>query len=52
MSVDIIHLKYGLFLQRRFLPMFLAQFLGSFNDNLLRNGLVVMIALVVIYRTA
>ena len=24
--------------------MFLAQFLGSFNDNLLRNGLVVMIA--------
>lgn len=44
MSVDIIHLKYGLFLNRRFLPLFLAQFLGSFNDNLLRNGLVVMIA--------
>lgn len=44
MSVDIIHLRYGLFLKRRFLPLFLAQFLGSFNDNLLRNGLVVMIA--------
>jgi acyl-[acyl-carrier-protein]-phospholipid O-acyltransferase/long-chain-fatty-acid--[acyl-carrier-protein] ligase len=42
--MDIVHLKYGLFLNRRFLPMFLAQFLGAFNDNLLRNGLVVMIA--------
>lgn len=36
--------KYGLFLKRRFLPLFLATFLGSFNDNLLRNGLVVLIA--------
>lgn len=42
--MDIIHLKYGLFRSRRFLPLFAAQFLGSFNDNLLRNGLVVMIA--------
>lgn len=42
--MDIIHLKYGLFLKRRFLPIFLAQFLGAFNDNLLRSGLVVMIA--------
>lgn len=36
--------KYGLFLKRRFLPIFVAQFLGGFNDNLLRSGLVVMIA--------
>src|ERR1700760_726806 len=37
-------LKYSLFLKRRFLPLFLAMFLGAFNDNLLRSGLVVMIA--------
>lgn len=36
--------KYTLFLKRRFLPIFLAQFLGAFNDNLLRSGLVVTIA--------
>lgn len=36
--------KYGLFIKRRFAPIFLAQFLGAFNDNLLRSGLVVMIA--------
>jgi acyl-[acyl-carrier-protein]-phospholipid O-acyltransferase / long-chain-fatty-acid--[acyl-carrier-protein] ligase len=36
--------KYGLFLRRRFLPIFLSTFLGAFNDNLLRSGLVVMIA--------
>ncbi len=41
---DIPHLKYKLFLRRRFLPLFLAQFLGTFNDNMLRNGLVVLIA--------
>ncbi len=41
--MDIIHLKYGLFKTRRFLPIFLAQFLGAFNDNLLRSGLVVLI---------
>lgn len=44
MSVDIIHLKYGLFTKRRFLPLFLAQLMGAFNDNMLRNGLIVMIA--------
>lgn len=36
--------KYGLFLHRRFMPIFLATFLGAFNDNLLRSGLVVLIA--------
>lgn len=33
-----------LFASRRFLPLFLAQFLGAMNDNLLRSGLVVLIA--------
>ena len=38
------NLKYSLFLKRRFLPIFLTVFLGTFNDNLLRSGLVVLIA--------
>ncbi len=38
------NLKYSLFLRRRFWPIFLATFLGAFNDNLLRSGLVVLIA--------
>lgn len=43
-ALDIVNLKYSLFFKRRFLPIFLATFLGAFNDNLLRSGLVVMIA--------
>ena len=38
------NLKYSLFGKRRFLPIFLATSLGAFNDNLLRSGLVVLIA--------
>ncbi len=41
--MDIVYLKYGLFKTRRFLPVFIAQFLGAFNDNLLRSALVVLI---------
>lgn len=41
---DVKNLKYSLFSKRRFLPIFLATFLGAFNDNLLRSGLVVLIA--------
>lgn len=41
---DVVNRKYGLFIRRRFLPIFLATFLGAFNDNLLRSGLVVLIA--------
>lgn len=47
MELDSFHLenrKYSLFLKRRFLPIFLTSFLGVFNDNLLRSGLVVLIA--------
>ena len=29
---------------KRFLPMFLTQFLGAFNDNLFKNALVIMVA--------
>jgi MFS family permease len=47
MELENLHLKnqkYSLFACRRFLPMFLATFLGTFNDNVLRSGLVVLIA--------
>jgi acyl-[acyl-carrier-protein]-phospholipid O-acyltransferase / long-chain-fatty-acid--[acyl-carrier-protein] ligase len=47
MELETIHLenlKYSLFSKRRFLPLFLASFFGAFNDNLLRSGLVVLIA--------
>lgn len=47
MELEGLHLeklKYSLFLRRRFFPIFLATSLGAFNDNLLRSGLVVMIA--------
>ncbi len=47
MELDGLHLeklKYSLFLKRRFVAIFLATFLGAFNDNLLRSGLVVLIA--------
>ena len=30
--------------RRRFLPFFMTQFLGAFNDNLYKNGLVIYIA--------
>ncbi len=36
--------QFSLLRTRRFLPFFLTQFLGAFNDNLFRNALVVSIA--------
>ena len=36
--------QFGLLKQRRFLPFFLTQFLGAFNDNLYKNALVILIA--------
>jgi acyl-[acyl-carrier-protein]-phospholipid O-acyltransferase/long-chain-fatty-acid--[acyl-carrier-protein] ligase len=38
------NMKYGLLRKRRFLAIFAATSLGAFNDNLLRSGLVVLIA--------
>lgn len=35
--------KYDILTKRRFLPLFVTQFLGAFNDNLMRNGLVTLI---------
>jgi len=40
----VAHRKYSLFLKRRFCPIFAATFLGAFNDNMVRSGLVVLIA--------
>lgn len=36
--------QFSLFKTRRFLPLFLTQFLGAFNDNLFKNAMLVMIA--------
>ncbi|PKO50694.1 MAG: glycerol acyltransferase, partial [Betaproteobacteria bacterium HGW-Betaproteobacteria-21] len=35
--------QFSLLRQRRFLPFFLTQFLGAFNDNLYKNALVVLL---------
>jgi 1-acyl-sn-glycerol-3-phosphate acyltransferase len=35
--------QFGLLAQRRFLPFFLAQACGAFNDNLLKNVLVILV---------
>jgi len=36
--------QYQLLRQRRFLPFFLTQFLGAFNDNVYKNALVILVA--------
>src|SRR6266853_3907305 len=36
--------QYELLRQRRFLPFFLTQFLGAFNDNVYKNALVILLA--------
>lgn len=35
--------QFDLFATRRFLPLFVTQFLGAFNDNLLKNAVIVLI---------
>ena len=35
--------QFYLFTKRRFLPFFVTQFLGAFNDNLFKNALLVMV---------
>lgn len=39
----IIGAQFGLFRTRRFLPLFLTQFFGAFNDNLFKSALVILI---------
>lgn len=36
--------EFTLLRQRRFLPFFLTQFLGAFNDNVFKNALIILIA--------
>jgi 1-acyl-sn-glycerol-3-phosphate acyltransferase len=36
--------QYGLLRERRFLPFFLTQFLGAFNDNVFKNALMILFA--------
>lgn len=36
--------QFFLFRRRRFLPLFVTQFLGAFNDNIFKNAMVVLIA--------
>ena len=38
------HNQYELLGQRRFLPFFLTQFLGAFNDNVFKNALIILVA--------
>lgn len=35
--------QFHLFTQRKFLPFFVTQFLGAFNDNLFKNALLVIV---------
>jgi 1-acyl-sn-glycerol-3-phosphate acyltransferase len=43
MAHDAPHSQFGLLKQRRFLPFFLTQALGAFNDNAFRQALVVLV---------
>ena len=43
MGISEIKTQFGLLATRRFLPLFLTQFLGAFNDNLFKNALVILI---------
>ena len=36
--------QFSLLKEKRFLPFFLTQFFGAFNDNVFKNALVIMIA--------
>jgi 1-acyl-sn-glycerol-3-phosphate acyltransferase len=44
--------QFGLLRQRRFLPFFLTQALGAFNDNVFKNALVVLITSLMLFGTA
>ena len=39
------HSQFTLLARKRFLPLFVTQFLGALNDNLFKNALIVMLAL-------
>ncbi|SVC19789.1 uncharacterized protein METZ01_LOCUS272643, partial [marine metagenome] len=35
--------QFSLLTERRFAPFFATQFLGAFNDNIFRNGLIIVV---------
>ena len=39
--------QFALLQEKRFLPLFLTQFFGAFNDNVFKNALVMLITYVV-----
>ena len=45
-QIEKIHTEnqFALLKQKRFLPFFVTQFLGAFNDNVFKNALIIMIA--------
>ncbi len=43
--------QYALLQQRRFAPLFVTQFLGSFNDNFFKNALIILLAFSSIQKT-
>ena len=43
-ATPVQHNQFALLGTRRFLPLFITQFFGAFNDNLFKNAFVVMIA--------
>ena len=36
--------QFSLITQKRFGPFFFTQFLGAFNDNIFRNGLIILLS--------
>jgi len=42
----MLHSQFEILKSRRFLPLFLTQFLGAFNDNVYKNALVILITYV------
>ena len=36
--------QFALLTQKRFLPFFVTQFFGAFNDNVFKNALIILIA--------
>ena len=48
----MIHNQFDLLKTRRFLPLFITQFLGAFNDNVYKNALVILITYVTAEKAA
>ena len=42
--------QFSLFKYQRFLPIFVVQFLGAFNDNVFKNALIVLTTFTLVYK--